>query len=277
MTTPRRHQHTPSTPTGKPTIARQLRHLGWPTRILLLLATGLVVVGVLGGTFAAEHRTTTEHDSLDAGDASTDGGSIGEGADGIAPPASQSETSESGEGGSLVPPLVAPLGLDAVGRPRSPWVPPSGSPSPPPSPQTDPRTDPAVGPPLIPQTPPDGIPKGDPDGTGQLDGAAAEDDAVLSPAARAVGISFLAAFAVGVASRVFLRLALVAAGVAVLLLLGLERTGVIDIHWSVLEAQSGGVAGWLASQTESMRAFLTGSLPSGAAAATGFVLGFRRR
>jgi len=110
-----------------------------------------------------------------------------------------------------------------------------------------------------------------------LPSAAPPEAPLLSPVARGLGISFIAAFAVGVFSRVFLRIAIAAVGVAVLLLLGLERGGFIEIHWTVLESQTGGLAGWLSAQTESMRAFLMGSLPSGAAAATGFVLGFRRR
>lgn len=90
-----------------------------------------------------------------------------------------------------------------------------------------------------------------------------------------LGFSFVIAYLAAYAVRVVLKTAMLGAGMAILLLVGLQAAGIIDIHWAVLETKGGTAADWLKEQTESMHAFLTGYLPSAGAASVGVVAGLR--
>lgn len=90
-----------------------------------------------------------------------------------------------------------------------------------------------------------------------------------------LGFSFVIAYLAAYAVRFVLKSAMVGAGMAILLLLGLQAAGIIDIHWAVLESKGGTAAAWLKEQTESVHAFLTGYLPSAGAATAGLVAGIR--
>jgi uncharacterized membrane protein (Fun14 family) len=90
-----------------------------------------------------------------------------------------------------------------------------------------------------------------------------------------LGFSFVIAYLAAYAVRVVLKTAMLGAGMAILLLVGLQAAGIIEIHWAVLETKGGTAAAWLKEQTESLHAFLTGYLPSAAAATTGLIAGIR--
>lgn len=90
-----------------------------------------------------------------------------------------------------------------------------------------------------------------------------------------LGFSFVIAYLAAFAVRVVLKTAMLGAGMAILLLVGLQAAGIIDIHWAVLESKGGTAAAWLKEQTESMHAFLTGYLPSAGAASVGLIAGIR--
>lgn len=92
-----------------------------------------------------------------------------------------------------------------------------------------------------------------------------------------LGFSFVVAYLAAYAVRVVLKTAMLGAGMAILLLVGLQAAGIIDVHWAVLESKGGTAAAWLKEQTESMHAFLTGYLPSAGAAGVGLVAGLRGR
>jgi len=90
-----------------------------------------------------------------------------------------------------------------------------------------------------------------------------------------LGFSFVIAYLAAYAVRFVLKSAMVGAGMAILLLLGLQAAGIIEIHWAVLESKGGTATAWLKEQTESMHAFLTGYLPSAGAATAGLIAGIR--
>lgn len=90
-----------------------------------------------------------------------------------------------------------------------------------------------------------------------------------------LGFSFVIAYLAAYAVRFVIKTAMLGAGMAILLLVGLQAAGIIDIHWAVLESKGGTAAAWLKEQTESVHAFLTGYLPSAGAATAGLVAGLR--
>lgn len=98
-----------------------------------------------------------------------------------------------------------------------------------------------------------------------------------SPAIFRLGFSFFAAFAMAYALRAFFRLAIIFIGMAFLMLFGLQYAGLIEVKWGVMAREYDGIAAWLQGQTQTFFAFVTGYLPSAAAATAGFVAGFRRR
>ncbi len=99
----------------------------------------------------------------------------------------------------------------------------------------------------------------------------------LSPAIFRVGFSFAVGFAIAFAARTFVRLSLIAVGIFLLALFGLEYAEVITVNWDKME---GHYDGFVASARESFggfREFITGRLPSAASALAGLVIGFRKR
>lgn len=91
------------------------------------------------------------------------------------------------------------------------------------------------------------------------------------------GFGLFMGFAIGFAIRAFLRLAAVIVGFYFLTLTVLAYLGWIEIHWHVIEGQANGLIGNLGAQFESFKAFLTGSIPSSGAAATGLAIGLKKK
>jgi uncharacterized membrane protein (Fun14 family) len=92
-----------------------------------------------------------------------------------------------------------------------------------------------------------------------------------------LGLSFVTAFAAGWIVRPWIKTAGLVVGGVFALLYGLHATGLVDVHWNELQERYGGASGWLAAQTESLTALLTGALPSAGAASAGLTAGLRRR
>ncbi|MEI7657100.1 MAG: FUN14 domain-containing protein [Phycisphaerae bacterium] len=92
-----------------------------------------------------------------------------------------------------------------------------------------------------------------------------------------LGLSFIAAFLAGWIVRPWIKTAGLIVGGAFALLYGLHATGLVDVHWTELQERYGGASGWLAAQTQSLGALLTGALPSAGAASAGLTAGLRRR
>jgi uncharacterized membrane protein (Fun14 family) len=98
-----------------------------------------------------------------------------------------------------------------------------------------------------------------------------------SPTIFRLGFSFFAAFCVAYALRSFIRIAIVAIGLLLVAIFGLQYTGLIEVDWSEWGSRYDSVAAWLSAQTASFRTFIQGALPSTGSAALGFLAGFRRR
>jgi len=97
------------------------------------------------------------------------------------------------------------------------------------------------------------------------------------PAVFRLGFGFFAGFCVAYALRTFLKISLVAVGLVLLALFGLQYAGLIQVDWSATQGHYDRAAEWLGSQASTLRAFVTGYLPSSASGALGLVVGFRKR
>jgi len=113
-----------------------------------------------------------------------------------------------------------------------------------------------------------------PDTTGNTSGSTTAP--AWQPAVFRLGFSFFVAFAIGFALRTFVKLTLLVAGVVLLCVFGLEYAGVLSVNWEAMSGSWDGIAAWLERQTSSFYDFVVGKLPSGAAAAGGLFVGFRR-
>ena len=98
-----------------------------------------------------------------------------------------------------------------------------------------------------------------------------------SPALFRLGFSFFVGFAIAYALRSFLKITIIAIGLMLLGLFGLQYAGVVTVDWAVMEQYYNTSMEWLKEQTAGFSAFIQGYLPSAASAAGGFVIGFRRR
>lgn len=97
-----------------------------------------------------------------------------------------------------------------------------------------------------------------------------------SPAVFRAGFGFFVGFAIAYAMRAFVKVSLVVVGLMLLALFGLQYAGIIDVNWTAMEQHYDTIAAWLGEQTESFMRFVTGYIPSSAAALGGLVVGFRR-
>lgn len=101
-------------------------------------------------------------------------------------------------------------------------------------------------------------------------------DETLSPALLQMGFSFFAAFAVGLAFRSFLKVALVFVGMQLLALFGLSYVDWITVHWDTMSDAFDRFVAGARGEFESFQAFVTGSLPQVGLASLGLVAGFKR-
>ena len=91
------------------------------------------------------------------------------------------------------------------------------------------------------------------------------------------GFSFLVAFTVGYAARVWLKFAALVLGSFFLGVLALSYMEVLSVDWSTLETWWDSIADLVASEAQDLKTFLTGSLPQAGMAAVGLVTGFKQR
>lgn len=91
-----------------------------------------------------------------------------------------------------------------------------------------------------------------------------------------LGFGFFAGFAVGYAMRMFVRITLLAAGIAILGLAGLHYAGVIDVDWEKISGGFDTFGAWFSEQRRGLAGFITGYLPTFGAGLAGAFVGFRR-
>lgn len=97
-----------------------------------------------------------------------------------------------------------------------------------------------------------------------------------SPALTKFSFSFVAAFCIAAALRLFIKTAAFFVGLALIVVFALQYFHVVDIDWMGISRQSEGVLNWMQAQFSSFQTFVTGQLPGTAAAIGGFYLGFKR-
>lgn len=91
------------------------------------------------------------------------------------------------------------------------------------------------------------------------------------------GFSFVVAFCVGYAMRVWLKLAALFLGTFLLGVFLLSYAGALDPDWAELEGWWNALAAHVEAQAADFKTFLTGSLPQAGLAGLGLVAGFKRR
>jgi uncharacterized membrane protein (Fun14 family) len=108
------------------------------------------------------------------------------------------------------------------------------------------------------------------------DGPASSTDETLSPALLQMGFSFFAAFAVGLAFRSFLKIAMVFVGMQLLALFGLSYVEWITVHWQTMSDAFDRFVANAQGEFASFQSFVTGSLPQVGLASLGLVAGFKK-
>jgi len=98
-----------------------------------------------------------------------------------------------------------------------------------------------------------------------------------SPALFRFGLSYIAGFALGYGLRRFIKLTLILSVVAFLAIFFMRKAGWIDLDWSSVESHLSDSFGWLKGQAEALKVFVTGYVPSAAAAGVGLIFGARWR
>jgi uncharacterized membrane protein (Fun14 family) len=98
-----------------------------------------------------------------------------------------------------------------------------------------------------------------------------------SPAMFRFGLSYIAGFFLGYGLRRYVTMTLVVAAVAAGAIFWLRKAGWIDLDWSSIESHLNNSFAWLKGQAEALKVFITGYVPSAAAAGVGLFLGARWR
>ena len=118
---------------------------------------------------------------------------------------------------------------------------------------------------------------------GNADGEAAAGDAdktaleLYSPTVFRLGFAFFVGFAIAYALRAAFKVVLIVVGTVLLLLVGLQMAGLITVNWEAMQGLYDNSTAWLATQTQSLTAFLRGYIPSGGTAAAGFGVGMLKK
>ncbi len=108
-------------------------------------------------------------------------------------------------------------------------------------------------------------------------GAGDEGGTLWAPLLAKGGLSFFIAFCIGYALRTFLKGTMLVVGVTALAVFGLQKAGILgEIDWDKAQGYWDDLTANLGRQFESLKAFVTGSLPSAASGGVGLVAGFRR-
>ena len=100
-----------------------------------------------------------------------------------------------------------------------------------------------------------------------------------SPALFRFGLSYIAGFFLGYGLRRFLKITLIVSAVVVIGFFLTRHFGWVEMNldWAGIEAHLNESFAWIKGQAEALKVFVTGYVPSAAAAATGIVLGSRWR
>lgn len=92
-----------------------------------------------------------------------------------------------------------------------------------------------------------------------------------------MGFSFFAGFAIGYATRTFMKFMFFLSGTVLLLLFGLQYAGLIDVRWEAFENVYNSLIAWISPHLGGLKNFITANLSSAAMAGLGLFWGFRRK
>ncbi len=114
-------------------------------------------------------------------------------------------------------------------------------------------------------------------GVGTSGSEEAEGKTLWAPLLAKGGLSFFVAFCIGYALRTFLKGTMLVVGVVALAVFGLQKAGLIgEINWAKAQGYWDDLTANIGEQFESLKTFVSGSLPSAATGSAGLFAGFRR-
>jgi len=90
-----------------------------------------------------------------------------------------------------------------------------------------------------------------------------------------LGFPFIVGLAVGYALKIAFKVALVAGGLLLVALFGLQYGGVVEVNWAGMESNYDGLAGWLTTYAGALKDFMADNLSSAASFTAGLLLGLR--
>ncbi len=106
---------------------------------------------------------------------------------------------------------------------------------------------------------------------------ASEEDSGWSPFFLRNGFSFLVAFAIGFAARVWLKITMMVLGTILIGVFALSYFGVLEVDWSTMGKVWDGIAGRIGEEMKDFKGFVTGSLPQTGMGTLGLIAGFKMR
>jgi uncharacterized membrane protein (Fun14 family) len=98
-----------------------------------------------------------------------------------------------------------------------------------------------------------------------------------SPALFRFGLSYIAGFFLGYGLRRFIKVTVIVSVLAVGAVFLLRELGWIELDWSSIESHFSDSFAWVKGQANALKVFVTGYVPSAAAAGVGVFLGMRWR
>ena len=101
--------------------------------------------------------------------------------------------------------------------------------------------------------------------------------AAWSPGLMALGFSFFVGFAVGTLLRVFVKIAVVVAGLVFLSLAGLSYAELITVNWDAMDQIFSKFADRIGSDFDELSTIVTGRLPQAGLGVLGLVTGLKKR
>jgi len=99
----------------------------------------------------------------------------------------------------------------------------------------------------------------------------------LSPGMTRMGLSFIAAFVIGWAFRVFIKTMLLITVLGTALLLGLSYFGVLNVDFTKARTEYAGAIAWISDQAERLRDTALAYFPSTGGSMVGLLLGLKKK
>ena len=92
-----------------------------------------------------------------------------------------------------------------------------------------------------------------------------------------MGFSFFVGFAIGFATRTFMKIFFFGAGTLFIALFLLQYNGIINVNWASFEVAYNGMIDWVSPHLGGLKSFITANLSSAAMAGLGLFWGLRRK